>query len=128
PKPFLYGYNGTNGNFGIGDGTSITMSISATASGISFATQVGAVGVFVEGGTASLGGPVQTANVANSSNHDPLFTFDNNARQLAFVLGSNAASLTIGLQGASGNSTTDASGTRYYLTPTGNQADGTQLS
>jgi hypothetical protein len=122
PRPFLYGYDGS-GNYGINDGTSVQLNISASAFNINFTAATGALGVFVRGGTATLGGPVE-----DGTDGKPVYTFTTNPSELNFVTTGNNAVLGVGLQGASGNSTTDASATKFYLDANTGEADATDIT
>jgi hypothetical protein len=122
PRPFLYGYDGS-GDYGLSDGTSIKLNISAAATDINFTSAVGALGVFVRGGTATLGGPVFTGNDGN-----PVYDYSTNPNELTFVTQSNDAILGVGLQGSAENSTTDASGTKFYLTANPGESDATNVT
>lgn len=116
PRTFLYAHDGS-GDLALADGdangTSINLEIEAFAEDINFTASVGAFGVFVREGNARLGGPVST-HVSG----DPLFTFDEDARQLHFVRESDAASVSATLKNDSA---------KYYLDPQGGEADASDL-
>ena len=114
PRTFLYGHDHSDDVSladGSANGTSIKLDVEASADNINFTAALGAFGVFVRGGSASLAGP------ALESGGDPVYTFDNATKELHFATPSKGATLTTKL----------AAG-KFYLDPQGTEGDALDAS
>ncbi len=111
PRAFLYGHDGSEDrrlSDGSANGTSVELELEASADDITFTAAVGSFGIFVKGGSASLGGPA-----TETAGGDVQYTFDDETKQLHFNRTSAPAVLALAL---------GTTGGKYYL-DSGDAAD-----
>ena len=104
PRPFLYGRDEAGGT----GGTGVDLQIEASADGINLTAAVGAFGVYVRGGSVSLGG------TPREFSGSPIYTYDASGKRLHYDRATPGATLSVAVGGA---------GQKLYLHAGAGEAD-----